>query len=114
MTEDIAWAAGFIEGEGTVRINLKRNKYKYFIISVSQTSTKPLDKLKSIFGGKVYGPYQPRGIGKKLHYLYQIHGKSAEIAANLVLPYLFDKGIQCRAALKEIEEYHHQNSIPRY
>lgn len=60
--EDLAWAAGFFEGEGCVRAAQdKQNKSlwegrTYF--DVSQSDREMLDRFQRIFGcGKVYGPY---------------------------------------------------------
>ena len=54
---DIAWAAGFLEGEGCFRwtapLNQKGKAYGYAEIKASQNERDPLDKLVEIFGGKV-------------------------------------------------------------
>lgn len=62
---DIAWAAGFIEGDGHIGWHDYKNKHGYPVITADQVNLEPLHKLHRIFGGKLYGPYktyrQPRG-----------------------------------------------------
>jgi len=48
--EEIAWAAGFFEGEGTIM--LVRNKCAGSV-AVGQKFRGPLDRLQSLFGGSV-------------------------------------------------------------
>lgn len=48
MTEDIRWAAGFIEGEGSFGYYGQTLR-----VSASQNSTWPLEKLQTLFGGKI-------------------------------------------------------------
>lgn len=54
---DLAWAAGFFDGEGcisTVRVGNPRN-YVYINIFVSQNDIRPLEKFLRIFpGGRIY------------------------------------------------------------
>lgn len=50
--ENIAWAAGFYEGEGTCSIYWSKDKnYPAVILSVPQVEREPLDRFNSIFGG---------------------------------------------------------------
>lgn len=63
---DAAWAAGFFEGEGCVRLasrntNLTRGgsrSYGSLYVDVCQVNREPLDRLQKIAGGRVHGPYQ--------------------------------------------------------
>ena len=56
---DIAWAAGFWEGEGSCR-----GRYKCSIeVTAHQTNTAPLLKLKRLFGGDVF-PNHPERYNK--------------------------------------------------
>jgi hypothetical protein len=51
--EEMAWAAGFFEGEG----NFSRKG-----LAVAQVNREPLDRLKEITGfGTIRGPYRNRG-----------------------------------------------------
>jgi hypothetical protein len=51
-TKDIAWTAGFYEGEGWIGRVGKNNKY--LRISISQKQKWPLEKLQYLFGGAIY------------------------------------------------------------
>lgn len=61
--ENLAWAAGFMDGEahfGLVTTNNK-TKNKHIHIQVCQTEDGPLERLQRILGGgKIYGPYTPK------------------------------------------------------
>lgn len=55
---EVAWAAGFFDGEGSLRVHNGGNSRRPFLsISVSQVDRRPLDRFAAIVGGKVYGPY---------------------------------------------------------
>ena len=53
---DLAWCAGFFDGEGTTSIlAAKRDKYKYIRMSLSQKNRDTLDRFLSIVGvGNIY------------------------------------------------------------
>jgi|SRR5579872_2648762 len=50
---DVAWAAGFLEGEGTFRFTKSRS----VCVSAPQKGTECLLRLQKLFGGSIYGPY---------------------------------------------------------
>jgi len=54
--EDLAWAAGFFDGEGHVSCpNPQKGR---MLLSVGQTDTRPLERLQQLFGvGAIYGPF---------------------------------------------------------
>lgn len=57
---DLAWAAGFFDGEGTVGIShqSRPNPLPVLHLSVSQNDTEVLERFKTIVGtGTIYGPY---------------------------------------------------------
>jgi len=59
MSNDLAWAAGFYDGEGSTFLQRPRKTVK-LILTVSQKDTRVLLKLKRILGGGIYGPYGGR------------------------------------------------------
>ena len=69
---DIAWAAGIFEGEGHSRYNGRTSE-----ASISQKDRWILDKLKSLFGGRVYGPYKKKGRAKYRIYAWVCLGPRA-------------------------------------
>lgn len=50
---DLAWAAGFIEGEGCFLINQSRVTNFHVFLKVAQVDKVPLVKLHSLFGGSL-------------------------------------------------------------
>lgn len=110
MTDtDIAWAAGFFEGEGHVKAVVRGRSKSYISIDVSQVYREPLDKLQELFGGKVYGPYGPYATNKQAYFLYTAYNTKAVNALTLMMPYLFRKGVQAQEVLQKWKE-HNENT----
>lgn len=90
---DLAWAAGFLDGEGSLLIqNAKRNGVRYYWIMVSapQVSPEPLIKLQMMFGGAIH---HRRSRPEKWADFYEWHIGNRQAASMLrrVLPYLLVK-----------------------
>lgn len=68
-TLDIAWAAGFIEGEGSFYHNGNS-----LTIRAAQVQKEPLERLRQMFGGKI-GRYR-NGNHQPIHQWY-VHGRRA-------------------------------------
>jgi hypothetical protein len=51
---DLAWAAGFIDGEGCTHARQTKHGTYQVSIQVHQKGREPLDRLQEILGGKVY------------------------------------------------------------
>lgn len=83
---DLAWAAGFIDGEGCISIMQDRGRYTA-VINVGQVSRMPLDKLQGILGGSV-GPIRDSKGG---HFQWRVYADNAAGVAEKVLPYLCNK-----------------------
>ena len=104
----IAWAAGFLDGEGTIAIfkrNAKEKKeYKYsqqysLRLSASQADPAPLVRLSSIFGGSVR--VLKRGtINYRQMYEWQLGHKSAVLVIEEMLPYFTVKHDQAELAIE--------------
>ena len=92
MTKDIelAWAAGFIDGEGTFRFQRNgRSIHGHFCMTAAQVDRRPLDRLQQAIGaGKVYGPYGPYQHNHQPHYQFNHTGPDAAEAFLLLRPYL--------------------------
>jgi hypothetical protein len=64
--ENLAWAAGFYEGEGTI------GYYNGLALKIPQVNKEPLDKFLAIAGvGRIIGPYT-RNPKHKPQYVYQV------------------------------------------
>ena len=76
-TLDIAWAAGFLEGEGSFRLNNKKRRVAQ-VVAV-QVEREPLERIRSIFGGSNFfkrGRLPPRPPQSDYWY-WQVNGARA-------------------------------------
>lgn len=98
---DIAWSAGFFDGEGWLVIQKRGGKYKshYLRIGIAHVAPEPLYEMQRLYGGnirkdsKVYGNRKPR----------HVWTLSCSKAANAVMqmqPYLHNKNEVCRLGLE--------------
>jgi hypothetical protein len=96
---DIAWAAGFIDGEGCIAILKNKNKNPCYIVSlqVVQKFRRPLDRLVTIFGGEVKFHNPKRYDGYFYWYLYS---DNAVEVLEQILPYLVAKEKQAKVAIE--------------
>lgn len=81
----IAWAAGFLEGEGS----FLRNK-GYAVVHATQKDREMLDKLQRHFGGSICmnnGPSR-RASGRCPLWQWRLFGKNAETLMIGVMPYM--------------------------
>jgi hypothetical protein len=90
---DLAWAAGFIDGEGCVSLIKRRNGsgYLYFQsnLNVPQIDKSPLLKLQSMFDGNIRA-IKPIG-NRRPSYVWTVHASKCRNALQLMLPYLVVK-----------------------
>lgn len=101
MTE-LAYLAGFIDGEGS--INISKGRWKkmqrgYALgLTVKQVDPRPLQLLAARFGGKVFRvvPTQPRRL---VHHRWGIAANQAERAIRALRPHLIVKADQADLAL---------------
>lgn len=94
MTEtDIAYAAGFFDGEGCITIS----KNGAVDIRVTNTAKNVLIRLQNIFGGSITNRTQR---ANKTQYTYSFYGENAIEFIKLIKPYLIDKLPQAEAILE--------------
>lgn len=90
MREDIAWAAGFFEGEGCVA---KGAKCKF--IAINNTDPEPLARFHAAVGvGRVRGPYGPynNGISKKPYWTWSAANfEHRQAAIAMMWPWLSER-----------------------
>jgi hypothetical protein len=80
--EELAWAAGFFDGEGTLSY---AQKARFVTVRVAQTERKILERFQRAVGGvgKIYGPYVQRHKDRwerKPQYAFQ-SGRSEHVQA---------------------------------
>lgn len=81
---DIAYAAGFFDGEGCISIS----KNGSVDVRIVNTSKAVLVKLQSLFGGSITNRTQKIN---KSQYTYSLYGEEAIEFLNILKPYLVEK-----------------------
>lgn len=60
--EQLAWAAGFFDGEGHIGVVTPKSGNAHIHIQVVQTEEGPLQRLQTVLNvGRIYGPYNHGG-----------------------------------------------------
>jgi hypothetical protein len=99
---DLAWAAGFFDGEGYITI--QRRSYKgytghYLRIGINHVNPKPLKKMQSLFGGVIR---EQKTVYGNRHRRME-WGVSCNKATNILvqlIPYLVNKDTVAELALE--------------
>jgi hypothetical protein len=95
--EDIAWAAGLFEGEGTIsQIERRRNSLD-LQVAINMTDEDVLKFFDDIVGrGKVYGPYLPLSHGdrRKPFFRWVALGDAGHDVLDLIGPWLFPRRVE--------------------
>lgn len=103
---ELAWAAGFYEGEGTiVTTSTNKGKSRSIRIAINQADIQPLEQFRNFVGlGFVSGPYKKRP-NRKLIWYYQVQRfEHVQALLAMLWPNLSERRkAQARAAL---EKYH--------
>ena len=95
-TEELAYIAGFFDGEGCITSGGRRCS---LAISASNTDKQPLEFIQRIFGGSIY-ECLPKKLKWSTVYNWRIGGAYALIVLESLLPYLI---VKRRQALLGIE-----------
>lgn len=120
--EQLAWAAGFLDGEGGFYLSTNTDKYKkwtYYQVcsTVVQSGPEiphPLARFHQAVGiGKILGPYPPKGMGHKPQWNWRITGfEKVQAVVALLWTWLSEpKREQARRALAGCVE--HPNAGPK-
>lgn len=95
---DLAWCAGFFDGEGYVTIQRRTSKYKdkvyhshYLRIGINHVAPEPLLEMSRVFGGKIkLDDYNIVGNRKSRH-IWMLSCTQAESALTQMMPYFKNK-----------------------
>lgn len=116
---DIAWAAGFIDGEGCIalchhRQRTKGRDYECFVLrlSVANTDLRSLQRLKSMFGGSINSASRKGRPNHKPCWTWYCTSAKAQNALEILLPHLFGKREQAELGLLS-RRYIQANGRPR-
>lgn len=104
--EELAWAAGFLDGEACFKFYTANNDKGRgrLAVTVAQVRREPLDRLATLFGGTVRGPYGPYQNSKQAHFQWDTSSyERAETVIESIWPWLSDP--KREQALQAIEEY---------
>jgi hypothetical protein len=84
---DIAWAAGFLEGEGCFkRTNVNETKFGQSV-TANQVHKPPLDKLQEVFGGSLMLRNERRDNQSDI-WVWAVSGKNARALMCLLRPHM--------------------------
>lgn len=108
-SHQLAWAAGFIDGDGFITIQNRKTKHgdkvyhgQYLRVGACQASMKPLEKLQSLFGGSISpknsGPNR-EGYNRKPQWIWTISTNEAKEMLEQLEPYLVHKQEVAQLAL---------------
>lgn len=93
---DIAYAAGFFDGEGCISIS----KNGGIDVRITNTSKSVLVKLQNIFGGNITDRTQKVN---KSQYAYSFYGEDALRFLDILRPYLIEKAPQVETIFEYYE-----------
>jgi len=121
---EIAWAAGFFDGDGWIGIYRPKRAVKYpsqalphLQLTFTQADRQVLDRFRNAVGvGKVYGPYGPYKQPRSPMWVYRAEWLQAQAVAAMLWKFLSPvKRRQTAEALRAHHEVHRkgQRKIPR-
>ena len=103
---DIAWAAGFVDGEGCIALVgrtqlIKGTKYRCFVLrlTVSNTDIRTFERLKRMFQVSIYTANHKNRPQNKPCWVWNCAAANAERALRTMLPYLLCKKEQAEVGL---------------
>jgi hypothetical protein len=93
---DAAWAAGFLDGEGSFQLKSRRGGLDYSpYINAAQIDLRPLEKLADLLGGKIYERPTPKKENHSRCWQWDLFGVQNIIrVVPIIRPYLVLKGEQ--------------------
>lgn len=95
---NVAWAAGYIDGEGCISVSKNGPKQKHMLrLTVLSTNPLPLPKLRYLFGGTISGPRVRNG--HRPAWTWSAGSRDTLLALERLLPYLTVKRDEARVAL---------------
>lgn len=97
---DLAWAAGFLDGDGCVSLN---TRYGSPLISATQCNVVPLTALVGLFGGNITRHDDNRKATFQPSFRWRLHAAQTVAACRELLPYLRSKRRQAEIVIEWAE-----------
>ena len=97
--EQVAWAAGFFDGEGYVSIASRMDHSQYIKVGINHVDPRPLQKFQQLFGGKLNYSSKVRG-NRKPRWSWVLSCNQAKEFLLLIKPYLINKDIVTEIAIE--------------
>lgn len=97
---DLAWAAGFIDGEGCIQLVRSGRGMRAHVlrVSVPQVHRAPLDRLAAMFGGGVHAKQTTNPRHRQQH-VWEITSHHAASMLRAIRPYLMVKAAEADLAV---------------
>jgi hypothetical protein len=115
-THELAWAAGFFDGEGNIRVKPNKSAYPrvyyYPAVFMPQIDPQVLVRFQRAVGvGKVRGPYDLSRHGKQQQWYYEVYSfELVQAAVALLWKWLSPvKREQAKRVLLEVKARHPEN-----
>lgn len=94
-THEVAWAAGFFDGEGFITIQKRGHKNyvgHYLRIGVNHVAIEPLLQLQKLFGGNIRKQKQETVVGNRhARHQWTLSTSAAAEAIKQMMPYFHNK-----------------------
>jgi hypothetical protein len=86
---ELAWAAGFFDGEGCTSLDVQRGVFSYARVSIKQVVRENLERFKAAVGGigTISRPYVEVDHASPIS-RYRVSGTGARVVLKLLWPYL--------------------------
>ena len=106
---DVAYLAGFFDGEGHIRIQRQSKRGSHMLqISVVQAEMTPLPLFKATFGGTIRERMLKYKGGQRALFTWQASSKVAQVSLEAMRPYLRTKLDEANVALRFRESFRPQ------
>lgn len=117
--EELAWAAGFVDGEGHFGLHKTKVRptdergYASLELTAAQCDRQVLDRLQAALGlGTIGGPYTKKKENWRQSYLFYVNGfDKTKCAIELLMPWL--SPVKKEQAERAIADYYEFNDRPR-
>jgi len=96
---DLAYVAGFFDGEGSIMMSMPKGKHVRVEVAVSQNTRTVLDLHVKLFGGHVYG-YAPKKRPRAIMYQWKVYGQDAYEFLIKIEPYLHVKKVEAHEGME--------------